>query len=158
MANSESFGQEIAQSAHAEGLGRVVARGDEVDALLARVRHDALRRLAREKRIVAARDGVGELTRREPLAFLGGPERVRTIGIISGAGAGYLGEAIAAGHDAFLTGEPVERVMLQAREEQIHFVAGGHYATETFGVRRLGELVAERFGVEHEFIEVPNPV
>ena len=40
----------------------------------------------------------------------------------------------------------------------IHFIAAGHYATETFGIRRLGELVAERFGVEHEFIDVPNPV
>ena len=39
----------------------------------------------------------------------------------------------------------------------LHFIAAGHYATETFGVRRLGELVAERFGVEHEFIDVPNP-
>ena len=40
----------------------------------------------------------------------------------------------------------------------MHFVAGGHYATETFGVRRLGELLADRFGVEHEFLSIPNPV
>ena len=40
----------------------------------------------------------------------------------------------------------------------IHFIAAGHYATETLGIRRLGELVAERFGVEHEFIDVPNPI
>ena len=48
--------------------------------------------------------------------------------------------------------------MADAREGGIHFIAGGHYATETFGVRRLGELLAERFGLEHRFIEVPNPV
>jgi putative NIF3 family GTP cyclohydrolase 1 type 2 len=48
--------------------------------------------------------------------------------------------------------------MGEAREYGVHFLAGGHYATETFGIRRLGELVAERFGVEHEFIDVPNPV
>lgn len=99
-----------------------------------------------------------ELTGREPLAFLGGPERVRTIGIVSGAGSDYLGESIAAGHDAFLTGEPAERVMLQAQEEGIHFVAAGHYATETLGVRRLGDLLAERFGVRHVFVDVPNPI
>ena len=58
-----------------------------------------------------------ELTGREPLAFLSGPERVRTIGIVSGAGSDYLAEAIAAGHDAFLTGEPAERVMTQAAED-----------------------------------------
>lgn len=101
---------------------------------------------------------VRELTAREPLAFLGGPERIRTIGIVSGAGSDYLGDAIAAGHDAFLTGEPAERVMLQAREEGVHFVAAGHYATETLGVRRLGDLLAERFGVRHVFVDVPNPI
>ncbi|HEV7804648.1 MAG TPA: Nif3-like dinuclear metal center hexameric protein [Solirubrobacteraceae bacterium] len=103
-------------------------------------------------------DRVRELTGREPLAFLEGPQRVRTIGIVSGAGSDHLGEAIAAGHDAFLTGEPAERVMIQAREEQIHFVAAGHYATETFGVRRLGELLAERFAIRHVFVDVPNPI
>jgi len=101
---------------------------------------------------------VHALTGREPLAFLAGPERVRTIAIVSGGGSDHLGEAIAAGHDAFLTGEPAERVMLQAEEEGIHFIAGGHYATETFGVRRLGELLAERFGVRHVFVDVPNPI
>ncbi len=40
----------------------------------------------------------------------------------------------------------------------MHFIAGGHYATETFGVKRLGELVADRFGVEHSFVHVPNPI
>jgi dinuclear metal center YbgI/SA1388 family protein len=98
------------------------------------------------------------LTGREPLAFLDGPARVRTIGIVSGGGADYLGDAVAAGHDAFLTGEPAERVMTHAREEGIHFIAAGHYATETFGVRRLGELLAERFGVVQHFVHVPNPI
>ncbi len=99
-----------------------------------------------------------ELTGREPLAFLYGPDRIRTIGIVSGAGSDYLGEAIAAGLDAFLTGEPTERVMLQAREEGIHFVAAGHYATETLGVRRVGDLLAERFGVRHIFVDIANPI
>jgi dinuclear metal center YbgI/SA1388 family protein len=99
-----------------------------------------------------------ELTGREPLAFLDGPTRVRRIGIVSGGGADYLGDAVAAGHDAFLTGEPAERVMTHAREEGIHFIAAGHYATETFGVRRLGELLAERFGVVQHFVDVPNPI
>jgi dinuclear metal center YbgI/SA1388 family protein len=103
-------------------------------------------------------DRVRELTGREPLAFLDGLQRVRTIGIVSGAGSDHLGAAIAAGHDAFLTGEPAERVMIQAREEQIHFIAAGHYATETFGVRRLGELLAERFAIRHVFVDVPNPI
>jgi putative NIF3 family GTP cyclohydrolase 1 type 2 len=48
--------------------------------------------------------------------------------------------------------------MALAQEAGITFIAGGHYATETFGVRRLGELLADRFGLEHRFVEVRNPV
>lgn len=101
---------------------------------------------------------VTELTDRDPLTFDAGPSRIRTLAIVSGAGASYLDDAIAAGADAFLTGEPAERVMTQAREGAIHFLAAGHYATETFGVKRLGEHLAERFAVEHAFIDVPNPI
>jgi dinuclear metal center YbgI/SA1388 family protein len=101
---------------------------------------------------------VREATGREPLAFAAGPPRVRSVGLVSGAGADHLDEAIAAGLDAFLTGEPAERVMTRAREAGIHFLAAGHYATETFGVRRLGELLVERFAVRHEFVDVPNPI
>jgi dinuclear metal center YbgI/SA1388 family protein len=103
-------------------------------------------------------DRVRELTRREPLVFDFGPDEVVSVGIVSGGGASALSEAIALGLDAFITGEPSEHVMGEAREAGIHFVAAGHYATETFGVRRLGEEVAERFGVAHDFIDVPNPI
>lgn len=99
-----------------------------------------------------------ELMGREPLAFTDGPDRVRSIGIVSGSGSGYLADSIASGHDAFLTGEPTERVMSQAREAGVHYIAAGHYATETFGVRALGERLAERFGVRHVFVDVPNPI
>jgi dinuclear metal center YbgI/SA1388 family protein len=101
---------------------------------------------------------VHEVTGREPLAFCDGPAQIRRIGIVSGAGADHLEDAIAAGLDAFLTGEPAERVMTRAREAGVHFLGAGHYATETFGVRRLGDLLAERFGVRHVFIDVPNPI
>ena len=101
---------------------------------------------------------IASATGREPLVFDAGPPRVKTLGIVSGAAAGTLQEAIDLGLDAFLTGEPKEHVMAQARESGIHFVAAGHYATETFGIRRLGELVAERFGVRHVFVDIPNPV
>jgi putative NIF3 family GTP cyclohydrolase 1 type 2 len=83
---------------------------------------------------------------------------VRTIGVASGAAADYLDDAIAEGLDAFVTGEPTERSMARAREAGVHFLAAGHYATETFGVRALGERLAERFGVRHVFVDVPNPI
>ncbi len=48
--------------------------------------------------------------------------------------------------------------MSTAREAGIHFIAAGHYATETFGVKALGEHIAQRFGVRHVFLDVPNPI
>jgi dinuclear metal center YbgI/SA1388 family protein len=108
---------------------------------------------------------LGELRRRlsqaigqEPLVFDSGPERISTVGIVTGGGSFAIHEAGQLGLDALVTGEPTEPVMGEAREYGVHFLAGGHYATETFGIRRLGELVAERFEIEHQFIDVPNPV
>ncbi len=94
----------------------------------------------------------------EPLVFDAGPAAIRRVAVISGAAAQDVLPAADAGADCFLTGEPREPVMAQAREAGIHFVAAGHYATEVFGVRALGELLAQRFGVEHSFIDIPNPI
>jgi dinuclear metal center YbgI/SA1388 family protein len=101
---------------------------------------------------------VAELTAHAPLVFDAGPKRVRSVAIVSGAANSYLPEAVAMGADAFLTGEPAERVMSESQEAAIHFIAAGHYATETFGVKRLGEHLSERFDVEHTFIDIPNPI
>jgi dinuclear metal center YbgI/SA1388 family protein len=101
---------------------------------------------------------IASLLERDPLVFDAGPGLIHSVGIVTGGGSRTISEAAALGLDAFLTGEPAEHVMGDAREAGIHFIAAGHYATETFGVRRLGELVAERFGLEHRFIDVPNPI
>lgn len=93
-----------------------------------------------------------------PLAFPAGPERVATLGIVSGGAQKELWSAIGDGLDAYLTGEASEWVMNVAREAGIHYLAAGHYATERLGIRALGEHVAERFGIEVEFVDLPNPV
>lgn len=98
------------------------------------------------------------VTGREPVVLGAGPERIRRVGIVTGAGASYVGEAVALGLDALVTGEPAEHATADAREGGLHFFAAGHHATERAGIRKLGERVAERFGVEHEFIEVANPI
>lgn len=95
---------------------------------------------------------------REPQVFACGPELISTLGVVTGAGASDIHQAIALGLDAYLTGEPAEHVMADAREGGIHFLAAGHYATEICGIRRLGDLVASHFGIEHEFIDLPNPI
>jgi dinuclear metal center YbgI/SA1388 family protein len=101
---------------------------------------------------------VQQITAREPLVFEAGPERVRSVAIVSGGGSDYLADAAAAGADALLTGEPTERVMAQAHELQMHYIAAGHYATETFGVKALGDYLSGRFDVRHVFLDVPNPI
>jgi dinuclear metal center YbgI/SA1388 family protein len=108
--------------------------------------------------VAELRERVRAATHRDPLIQGAGPERVRTIGLISGSAADKLPAAVAGGLDAFLTGEPREHVMAEARESGIHFIAAGHYATETFGIRALGDMLAERFAIEHVFVDIPNPV
>ncbi|MEA2309802.1 MAG: hypothetical protein QOI65_2088 [Thermoleophilaceae bacterium] len=98
------------------------------------------------------------LFERDPLVFPGDGRDLTRVGVVSGGGGSSLQDAIALGLDAFVTGEPEEPAMADARESGVAFLACGHYATETFGVRRLGELLAERFGIAHEFIAIPNPV
>jgi dinuclear metal center YbgI/SA1388 family protein len=101
---------------------------------------------------------VTAVTDRDPLVFDAGPPTVRSIGIVSGGASSQIADAVAAGLDAFMTGEPSEHAMADAREGGINFIAAGHHATERVGIRRLGELVAEHFGIDHQFIDVPNPI
>jgi dinuclear metal center YbgI/SA1388 family protein len=110
--------------------------------------------LGRDELRARVRDATG----REPLMLGAGPERIRSIGIVSGSAADTLHEAARQGLDAFLTGEPREHITAEAEELGLHFVAAGHYATETFGVRALGDRLAERFGIAHTFVDLPNPV
>jgi dinuclear metal center YbgI/SA1388 family protein len=94
----------------------------------------------------------------EPLAFLEGPDPVRTLGIISGGAQRDFYTAIDDGLDAYITGEVSEWVMNVARESKVHYLAAGHYATERLGIQALGEHLRDRFGLDVEFIDVPNPV
>ena len=94
----------------------------------------------------------------DPLVFPYGPEQVERVAVVSGGAARYVVAAAAEGYDLFLTGEAAEPTMHAARELGIHFVAAGHYATERLGVQALAARLAERFGLEWEFLELPNPV
>jgi putative NIF3 family GTP cyclohydrolase 1 type 2 len=78
--------------------------------------------------------------------------------LVSGAAPGDFHLAVAEGLDAFLTGEVREFVQETAREEKVTYVAAGHYNTETFGVRSLGERLEREFGLEWTFVDVPNRV
>ncbi|MDA8016463.1 MAG: Nif3-like dinuclear metal center hexameric protein [Thermoanaerobaculia bacterium] len=99
-----------------------------------------------------------EIYGQEPLLQGAGPDDISTLGIVSGGAQSEMYAALGLGLDAYITGESSEWVMNVARENGIHYLAAGHYATERLGIRRLGELVTEKFGLEVEFIDVPNPV
>lgn len=94
---------------------------------------------------------------REPL-LVDSDRPVRRVGWCTGGGQGYIDQAIAAGVDLYLTGEASEQTFHSARENGIAFIAAGHHATERYGVKALGEHLAQRFGIEHRFIDCDNPV
>jgi dinuclear metal center YbgI/SA1388 family protein len=95
---------------------------------------------------------------RAPLVLGDGPALVETAAVCSGGAARLLADAAAQGYDCYLTGEPAEPSLMTAREAGVHFVAAGHYATETMGVKALAATLADRFGLEWEFVDLPNPV
>jgi len=95
---------------------------------------------------------------RMPLVFSYGPELVERVAVCSGGAARYLAQAAAEGYDCFVTGEADEPTKHAAKEAGVHFVAGGHYATETLGVRALTARIGERFDVAWDFVDLPNPV
>jgi putative NIF3 family GTP cyclohydrolase 1 type 2 len=86
----------------------------------------------------------------------GGPELIRRVGIISGAAAGMMGEAVSLGLDAFITGEGNHHTYAEAEERGINLYYGGHYATEVWGVKALGAHLQEKFSLPWEFIDLPT--
>jgi putative NIF3 family GTP cyclohydrolase 1 type 2 len=98
------------------------------------------------------------VTGRRPQLFPGRDERIRRLGISSGGGGRTIREAAALGLDAFLSGDPEEDSQALARELGVSFLAAGHHATETFGVRAVARLLEQRFGVATSFLDADNPV
>lgn len=95
---------------------------------------------------------------REPLLISSGDRRIESIGWCSGAAQSAIEQAWQLGCDAYVSGEISESTVHFAREAGLHYVAAGHHATERHGVGALGARVAERFGIEHRFIDIDNPV
>ena len=95
---------------------------------------------------------------RSPILVTGAPGRVlRRIAWCSGGAQSYFEAAIAAGADAFITGEISEPQAHLARETGVAFLACGHHATERGGAAAVGAHLAAEFGLRHEFIDIDNP-
>jgi dinuclear metal center YbgI/SA1388 family protein len=85
-----------------------------------------------------------------------GPDVVRRVGVVTGAAGSLIHQAVAAGLDAYISGEGTHHTYFEAEERRLNVFYGGHYATETWGVRALAAHVEERFGLPWEFIDHPT--
>ncbi|HNX59433.1 MAG TPA: Nif3-like dinuclear metal center hexameric protein [Spirochaetota bacterium] len=80
----------------------------------------------------------------------------RKIAVVSGGGSFALDEAARCGYDTLVTGEPDHITFHPAREYGVNLIFGGHYSTETLGVKALCAHLAEKFGLEWNFIDMPT--
>lgn len=99
---------------------------------------------------------VADVLQREPLV-VDGRRSIQRLAWCTGGAQGYIDQAIAAGVDAYLTGEVSEQTVHSARENGVGFFAAGHHATERYGVQALGDFLAAQLGIEHRFIDCDNP-
>lgn len=117
-------------------IGTAGAALDSVDALAARV---------------------NEQLARAPVVVPGDGRKLQRVAWCTGGAQGYFESAIAAGADAFVTGEISEPQAHVARETGVAFLACGHHATERYGAPAVAAHLAQHFGLEHRFIEIENP-
>ncbi|MDO9319967.1 MAG: Nif3-like dinuclear metal center hexameric protein [Gammaproteobacteria bacterium] len=95
---------------------------------------------------------------RAPLHIPGHADPIKTVAWCTGAAQNYIEHAVKAGVDAYITGEISEQTVHIARETGIHFYAAGHHATERYGVQAVAAHLVKRFGLEHQFVDIDNPV
>jgi len=83
-----------------------------------------------------------------------GRRTIRTVAVVSGGGAAQIAEAGQKGIDVYISGEPQLRAYHLAQEYGVNAIFAGHYATEVFGVKALARLLAARFRVQAEFLDM----
>ena len=105
----------------------------------------------------ALADSAGRALGRPPVLLVGDGRPLRRVAWCSGGAQGHFEAAIAAGADAFITGEISEPQAHIARETGVAFLACGHHATERYGAPALGTHLATTFGLAHQFINIENP-
>ncbi|OGT71979.1 MAG: Nif3-like dinuclear metal center hexameric protein [Gammaproteobacteria bacterium RIFCSPLOWO2_02_FULL_57_10] len=95
---------------------------------------------------------------RAPMHIAGSDREIGTVAWCTGGAQNYIELAVKAGVDAYITGEVSEQTVHIARETGIHFYAAGHHATERYGVQAVAAHLVARFGLQHQFIDIDNPV
>jgi dinuclear metal center YbgI/SA1388 family protein len=95
---------------------------------------------------------------RTPLVIGDTNKSIKNVAWCTGGAQGYMQDAIDLGVDLFISGEVSEQTYHLAQESGVAYIAAGHHATERYGVQALGEHLAQHFGINHEYIEIDNPV
>lgn len=101
---------------------------------------------------------LGKLLNRQPIVIGDEKKSIQRIGWCTGAAQQYLEKAIELGLDVFISGEISEQTVHLSRETGVAYIAAGHHATERYGIQALGRHLAEHFGLEHQFIDIDNPI
>ena len=95
---------------------------------------------------------------RKPQHISGGKKAIRVVAWCSGAAQQMIETADQLGADAYISGEISEQTFHFATENRLDYYAIGHHASERGGPLSLGNRIAEKFSLRHEFIDIPNPV
>lgn len=104
-----------------------------------------------------------EIFNHDVLVIAGGSDKVKTIGVVSGAAKPHdaeIAEMEAKGVELFISGETSESTIHKMKESGINYFICGHYATEVFGVKALGDKIKKEFGekIDVDFIDIKNPI
>lgn len=103
-------------------------------------------------------DHLHRVLQRQPMLIGEMGRQLSRVAWCTGAAQDYFEEAMTLGIDAFISGEISEQTVHLARESGVAYVGAGHHATERYGIQALGRHLAEKFGLQHEFIDIDNPV
>ena len=114
--------------------------------------------LGHDKRLSVFADEVSAKLNRQ-VQYIGDPDKpIKTVAWCTGAAQSYLEQAITHGIDVFISGEISEQTVHLARESNTAYISAGHHATERYGIKALGEHLAEKFDLHHQFIDIDNPI
>ncbi len=118
-----------------------------------------------EGRPEASQKTLGQLARsisgrlgRDPLVIGDLNKTIKRIAWCTGGAQGYINQAISMKVDAYISGEVSEHTFHAAQESGVAYIAAGHHATERYGIGALGEFVAQKYKLSHQFVDIPNPV
>ena len=118
-----------------------------------------------EGRPEASQKTLGQLARsisgrlgRDPLVIGDLNKPIKRIAWCTGGAQGYINQAIGMKVDAYISGEVSEQTFHAAEESGVAYIAAGHHATERYGIGALGEFVAQKYKLKHQFVDIPNPV